>query len=214
MALVGVTANPAEAAPIQLGLSDGTTTVIIEDGGIGDSNPLDGVITWVGSIGGWLINVSTGNGIPTVNFMDLNSINQSNPGTGTTLTVAFSQIDITLAALGYILEFGGTTTNASVVYSAFFDPLNNFFGGSSFASLGPFTGAFSGTTAGLIGAGSPYSLTQAFFITPTDPRLGAAFSGDGELNAVPEPGSLALLGGGLLGLASWARRRRQQKKSA
>jgi hypothetical protein len=145
--------------------------------------------------------------------MDLNSINESTPGTGTTLTVAFSQIDITLAALGYALEFGGTTTNASVIYSAFYGATNAFFSGSPFATLGPFSGAFSGTTAGLIGATSPYSLTQAFFITPTNARLGAAFSGNAELNPVPEPGTMALLGGGLLGLASWARRRRQQNKS-
>jgi hypothetical protein len=214
MGFVGLAASPASAAPIALHLNDGTTFVTVIDGGVGDVNPLDGVVTFVGSVGAWAINVSTGTGPLGPNFMDLNSVNTALAGTTTTLSVFFSQNNIATGFPGFNLEFGGTTTNASVTYSAFIDNGNALFGGtggSPFASLGPFSGPFSGSTNGLVSATTPYSLTQAFFITGTGAANGSSFSGNAELNPVPEPGSLALLGGGLLGLASWARRRRQRK---
>jgi hypothetical protein len=209
----GLTARTAEAAPIALQLSSGATTFTILDGGALDANPLDGVITFVGAVEGWLINISTGIGTGlSPNYMDLNSVNTSPLPTTSTLTINFSQINNLVAFPGMEMEFGGTVTNSSVIYNAFFNNANTFFGGTLIGSLGPFSaGGFTGTTSGFMSATSPFSLTQQFLITGGGGTLGSAFSGNAELNPVPEPGSLLLLGGGLLGLAGLARRRRQKK---
>jgi hypothetical protein len=210
----GLTARTAEAAPIALQLSSGASTFTILDGGALDANPLDGVITFIGSVGDWLINVSTGVGSGMgPNYMDLNSVNNSSVATTSTLTINFTQFNNLVAFPGMELEFGGTTSNATVIYNAFFNNANTLFGGTLIGSLGPFSGGFFGTTSGLMSATSPFSLTQQFLITGNGALAGSAFSGNAELNPVPEPGSLLLLGGGLLGLAGLARRRRQKKSA-
>jgi hypothetical protein len=139
--------------------------------------------------------------------MDLNSVNVATGAS--TLTIMFTQPDNLVAFPGFTLAFGGTINGGSVTALAFFNNANGYFGGTQFASLGPFSsGAFSGTTGGATATTSPYSLTQAFVINSGG---STSFSGDASLNPVPEPGSLMLLGGGLLGLAGLARRRRQKK---
>jgi hypothetical protein len=67
----------------------------------------------------------------------------------------------------------------------------------------------------LVSSGNPYSLTSFLTLTLTQApeQNGVAvsnvnFSGTTTLTALPEPGSIALFGTGLLGLAGLARRRR------
>src|ERR1043165_1553588 len=95
VALVGAftlsAATKSEAA-ISLRLDDGLgNTVTITDGGLGDSNALAGAITWIGTLGTWNLNVSTGAGsaITGPMAMDLNSIN--NTTAAGTLLIDFSE---------------------------------------------------------------------------------------------------------------------------
>lgn len=73
-------AEVADASTLAIGLDDlnvnpGGYEVLVFDGGAGDLNPLAGAITFLGPLGQWNLNVSTG--ISGGNYIDLNSINTS-----------------------------------------------------------------------------------------------------------------------------------------
>lgn len=196
----------AQAAPV-LALSSGLTNIICADGDAAcDSNPLAGVVTFIGAVGAFTVNVSTGlnDSISPTNLIDLNSVNIG--VNGGTLTIGFSETGYTHN--GVISgAWGGTLSGegASVSAAAYAGLGNILFQQDVLlGSLGPFGGpAFASTftSSPLIG---PYSLTQ--IVTITSPSS-VSYSGDFELK-VPEPSGLALVGAGLLGVGMIRRRRK------
>jgi hypothetical protein len=197
----------------------------VDDGTGSDVAANDGVVTFNGSLGpgsAWGINVSTGVSKPVTGTskmpnMDLNSINVSTLGTGN-LTIELSDDNfvgtIPASAPGFKFDLGGTTTlGNSVAAAAYADSSNTLFAQTeNIGALGPFTGgAFSGTSRSPTAqtTGTPYSLTIVVKIFHGVP--GAISSFDAQLQAVPEPASIAtwsILA--MVGVGGLVRSRRQR----
>lgn len=205
---LSIPAGQAGATAI-LGLSNGAIEVVVLDQSELDSNSIEGMITYNGSVGSWTANVTTGITKPvlgsnTAPMMDLSGVHVTSAAMGW-LAVAFTESGFTYSGdLTTLLE--GTTTGTASFYTAVGDAAFNI---DSLLVNDPLrVGAFSGTW------------TYAVDLSPGDwLTIGASIghSGSGTTSfdvldppgsvPVPEPGTMMLLGSGLVGLAAWGRKR-------
>jgi hypothetical protein len=201
--MVALTLAPQAFATAELKISDGTNTIDILDNGAGvctgavtgcaDANGGVNQVTFVGTIGTWTLNVSTGSshGASVGTDLDLNSVNSTTAAS--TLTIRFSDDGFSTPA-GHTFSVGGTLQGAGSI------SFSEYAAAAKFGTTNPIglalnfgPGPFSGTTGSGVVAGG--ALTEVAVLTFTGP---GSTSFNGALTPVPEPASVALFGGVLL----------------
>lgn len=207
----------AHAEPTLSISADGITVTCVDNAAC-DTNSALGEVTYIGTVGAFKTNITTGLSKPSLSggnpAIDLNSVDVESSDGVHTLVIKFSDTSFDLQ--GYTgLEFGGVLSgtgaaSATITATGYADSTNTIFGASTLlGQLGPYgQGAFSGSYAGILAPTSLYSLTEVLTLT-TKGAGQTTFTGDFEVN-VAEPNTLALLGLGLFafGVVPLRRRRR------
>jgi hypothetical protein len=195
---------PPSATPF-LWLSDGLASVLVLDNGVGDSDPTSGKIVLVNlGLGIWNSNIDIAYTKPFLGsaqapVMDLQFGNSSTAAGTLWIWFVDSGFDYTGGLNSDVaVTLGGNTTGTVdfwkvINYDEFINNLH--FSGN---------GAFSGTTGSNVSLDPTDSLGILMQLT----HNGAGITTGNDYNSVPEPGTLLLLGTGIVSLAFFARRRR------
>lgn len=216
LALAVLALSPPMAHAIAtLEISDGVTTLTVVDNGAGDTNPLVGAVL-VSGFAGLVVNTDTGLSKPVLPFpgaIDLNAVLVT--GTAKDITLKFSDDFFTIPTSGQFLttHMGGTLTSgigSTITFDGYQNNSNGIFDIVGAAHVGPLAfgnGAFAGSGAAFTTAVAPYSLTEIVTVHFTG---AGTTSFNVEVRLVPVPGTLILIGVGLIGLGARAWRQRKQ----
>lgn len=205
---------PSANATLELRISDGVNPLVaILDQGGNDSCLADvNKLCFLGSVGDWDLTVTTGSSKnkSAPFLLDLHGAS-STTGTPTTLTVMLSDDGYGPAIQGLNFNIGGTLSAGGTLVAkgygatsnAKFDLTNQI---GSTMTFTPPPVAFSGGTSGAVAGITPYAITIVTELSFAGGAVGNV-TYNAEIDPVPEPSSVALLGGILLVTAGAVRRK-------
>lgn len=212
--------SDAQAA-LTLRLASGASTVTVGDNLAGDFNPAANAVLAFGTVGAWTVNVASALSKGVGFELDITTQQTSSASAGTlTIEVSDTGFGASAGAVTFLMNGAYTLpgSGGSVTYSAYQSNSDALFATDNLIGTiagtvlsGASNTAVSGTASGtILGLTSPFSLTQV--VTVTHNAAGTS-SGDSELR-VPEPGTLGLLGVGLMLLGFVGRFRKMHRQAA
>ena len=170
-----------------------------------DSNN-DGLVSFLGAVGAYGVNVTTGISVPLATgsqLLHLNSIDVS--GGAGDLVISLTDTDYTGSPPAFDGLFGGTAApGGSIDFDFYYDD-----GNAQFGTAAQIFSATNNQNALSGGGSSPASVTDPYslkIIATIHHTVAGVSSFDAEIRAVPVPAAAWLFGSGLLGLAGMARR--------
>ncbi len=202
LAVIAIYAVPARAE-IFLSATDGINTASAND----SLSP--GTAFYSGTIGNFTTSIDIGTGFPAIGapsdpILDLTSLDLTTGTAGGTLTVSLTETGFTATAdiKQFLSDITGVYSNSQASMSTYFDTTNTPFGTGTLLASGLLDNQQQVVSVPPIAG--PYSLTEIVTVTAGANSLASIDSG---IIDTPEPGSLPLLGAGLIALAALGLRR-------
>jgi hypothetical protein len=215
VAIVMVSVGSVYAIPTIM-ISDGITSITIEDGGAGDFSPNAGEIIFSGTIGMFDTNIVTGVTMPKIGgasfpMMDLSALEVNSLGGNGTLSIMFSEVGFGPLASGlngFVTSVSNNTLlgSSTINFNTYYDESNTLFGQASQISSLSLNSNGTASASSFILPSDPFSLTSVINLSVSGMTNMIVSQ---KIVPAPEPGTLLMLGSGLMGIAFYARRKRK-----
>jgi len=218
MLLVG-NGSTAQALPMSLTVTDGTTTRTVVDGETTDADPTSGVISFYNlALGTYsiTINSATGVGHPFLlwpEVLHLNGVELKSTTTGGFLKFILSDSSISLPQLDSAVSPNAVASYSINAFTQNGNTITNtiLYNGNELGILsGTATGGlgFTATGTSYFDLANPFTLSEIVTINFGNTRGMSSFDAGISIIPTPEPGTMVLFGAGFLGLAIYCKRRK------